>query len=348
MASVSDLVLRAEMEMAATPEEVWEGLTNPEKTRRWYFGQSLDSNLRPGSEYAYRAGDGPPSQQGTIVDFVPAQRLSMTATLVFDPEMRDDPPHRITWEIERAGADRANVRLTVDGFESETATYRMMAVSSSCENLLKGLSSVADRNVVRRLARRGGIGEVTIKDLTPALAGDFLTFFDSEAFADNPGWSACYCMEQYVPLVDWTARTAEQNRRDQEARIKDGATNGLLAYVDGEAVGWCHYGPRATMLKLDLNPTFQADAPKDVGSIVCFVIAAGYRRHGLSRQLLDAACQELARRGFAVAEGYANKNADSDANSFRGPLQMYLDAGFETFRDSPSVAVMRKPLNRPG
>jgi ribosomal protein S18 acetylase RimI-like enzyme len=34
---------------------------------------------------------------------------------------------------------------------------------------------------------------VEIKALTPELVEDYLAFFDSVAFADNPDWSGCYC-----------------------------------------------------------------------------------------------------------------------------------------------------------
>ena len=35
--------------------------------------------------------------------------------------------------------------------------------------------------------------EIVVKELTPSLRDDFLMFFDSVAFADNPDWSDCYC-----------------------------------------------------------------------------------------------------------------------------------------------------------
>jgi hypothetical protein len=35
--------------------------------------------------------------------------------------------------------------------------------------------------------------DLVVKELTPSLRDDFLHFFDSVAFADNPDWSDCYC-----------------------------------------------------------------------------------------------------------------------------------------------------------
>src|SRR2546427_10585921 len=37
------------------------------------------------------------------------------------------------------------------------------------------------------------MSQLVVKELTPSLKDDFLSFFDSVAFADNPDWSDCYC-----------------------------------------------------------------------------------------------------------------------------------------------------------
>lgn len=334
------------MEMAATPEQVWEGLTNSELTRRYYMGQAIDADLRPGSEYAYRWSSGEPSVAGTVLDVEPPRRLRLTATLLSDPETRTDPPHRVTWEIEPIGEDRSRVRLALDDFASETATYRVSAQNGGLEIDLRALAAVVDRDLISRSARLHDIGQAIVKDLTPELADDFLSFFDTVAFQDNPRWSSCYCMEEHVSPEDWNRRTAEVNRRDQEARIRNGDTRGVLAYVDGRPVGWCNAGPLTAMVGLDRFPTFKTEDAERVGSIVCFVIAPQYRRHGIARLLLDAACDLLERQGFAVAEAYPTKRVGSDAVLYRGPLPLYLDAGFETHRDGPRSVAVRKALAR--
>lgn len=98
------------------------------------------------------------------------------------------------------------------------------------------------------------------------------------------------------------------------------------------------------MVGLDRFATFKTDDAERVGSIVCFVIAPQYRRHGIARLLPDAACDLLARQGFAVAEAYPTKRVGSDAVLYRGPLQLYFDAGFETHRDGPRSVAVRKAL----
>src|SRR5262245_50034366 len=80
MARLSDLVFRAELEMAATPEQVWEGLTNPELTQRYYFGLAIDTGLRAGREYAYRGTDGEAAQSGTVLEVEAPRHLRLTST----------------------------------------------------------------------------------------------------------------------------------------------------------------------------------------------------------------------------------------------------------------------------
>jgi uncharacterized protein YndB with AHSA1/START domain/GNAT superfamily N-acetyltransferase len=344
IARLGDLILSAELEVAATPEEVWEGLTNPELTRRYYFGLAIDSDLQPGSEYAYRGADGEAAESGTLLEVEAPRRLRTTSRMLFSQEFRDDPPHRVTWEIEPIPQARSRVRLTVDGFASETATYGLHARNGGVANQLRALSTVVDRDEVARLARVERVDSIVVRELTPNLVDDFLAFFDRDAFADNPGWSSCYCMEKHVAADEWSRRTGADNRRDQEARIRGGAGRGLLAYVDGRPVGWCNAGPRTAMIGLDHLPDLRTHGTERVGAIVCFVIASRYRRHGVARQLLDSACESLAGQGFAVAEAYPSKQGGSDASEYRGPLQMYLDAGFTAFRDTPRWTVVRKAL----
>jgi len=64
-----------------------------------------------------------------------------------------------------------------------------------------------------------------------------------------------------------------------------------------------------------------------VGTAICFVIAPPYRRHGIARRLLDAACEGFAAQGLAYAEGFPVKEPQSDAQAYHGPPSLYQAAG---------------------
>lgn len=188
--------------------------------------------------------------------------------------------------------------------------------------------------------------EPVIRELTPELLDDYLKFFDNGAFADNPAWAGCYCMYYHFSGTDeeWDVRTASENRATISNLIRNGQAHGLLAYVDGKPVGWCKAAPRLALPKLNLHKDLQVDDADRVGSIVCFVISKPYRGRGIARRLLDAACDVLARRGFAFAEAYPRKHAESEADNYPGPLKMYLAAGFTIFREVDKRFIVRKPL----
>ncbi len=188
-------------------------------------------------------------------------------------------------------------------------------------------------------------GAIEIRALRPELAGDFLRFFDRDAFMDNPDWSGCYCLFYQFTGDNWDAATPEQNRAAKQDLIARGEAHGYLAYLDDAPVAWCHAAPRAGLPGLDRSPEFRFDGdPARVGAIVCFVVAAPYRRQGLARRLLDAACAGLRAQGFAIAEASPAKHARSDARDYHGRLEMYLSAGFALHRESERFAIVRKAL----
>ena len=189
-------------------------------------------------------------------------------------------------------------------------------------------------------------GPVEIRALKPELAGDFLRFFDRDAFQDNPDWSGCYCLFYQYTGDDWnTVEAAATNRAEKEALIVRGEAHGYLAYLDGAPIGWCHAAPRTTLPGLNSVPEFQSDGDhEEIGAIVCFNIAAPYRGQGLARRLLDAACDGLREQGFALAEAYPALRAHSDARDYHGRLEMFLKAGFAVHREGERFAIVRKTL----
>lgn len=189
---------------------------------------------------------------------------------------------------------------------------------------------------------------ITIQPLTAARLDDYLHFFDHLAFIDNPHWASCYC---YFYLADhdereWQSRTGAENRAAMQWLIASNRAHGYLAYLDDEPVGWCHAGPRAYFTALQNDAELRAADIDigEVGSIVCFIVARGYRQRGVATRLLDAACVDFKAQGLLVAEAYPRMGRTSDAGNHHGPLSMYLNAGFQIVREYRDVAVVRRTL----
>ncbi len=215
-----------------------------------------------------------------------------------------------------------------------------------------GLTDTSIRNYLdaeQRLSdatdRLEDIGAVEVREATTDRLDDLLDFFDHRGFAGNPGWASCYCVFHHVGgrnAPEWGNRTWRENRDMLCERIRARTTTGLLAYVDGTPAAWCNASPRSAF------PEYAGrdDHPDDeVGSIVCFVVAPPYRRHGLAAQLLDAACQMFRREDMQLAEAYPRKETrGDDASAYHGPLDLYLGAGFEQVAERDGVVVVQKRL----
>ena len=183
--------------------------------------------------------------------------------------------------------------------------------------------------------------ELIVKELTPSLRDDFLLFFDSVAFADNPDWSDCYCS-----LYHFANKGKAESRLQASSLIADDRIHGFLAYDDGKPVGWCNAANRNSYPALHWLMGPGPDKTERVGSIVCFVVASSHRNQGVSSHLLNAACKKFSQKGLEFAEGYPVKKPQSAAYNFPGPLSMYLKNGFTQHHDADWYLVVRKRLER--
>jgi uncharacterized protein YndB with AHSA1/START domain/DNA-binding transcriptional ArsR family regulator len=125
-----DLVL--ETYIRTTPKALWEALTDPEKTRFYYYGGRLDSTLQKGSPFRYTGPDGKVMLDGEIIDVVPEKRLETTFIAAWS---KDAPPTRVVYEIEPMGEV---VKLTLTHYDVEKS---QAGAESGWQLILSGLKT---------------------------------------------------------------------------------------------------------------------------------------------------------------------------------------------------------------
>ena len=130
-------------------------------------------------------------------------------------------------------------------------------------------------------------------------------------------------------------------------------TSGLVAYLDGEPVGWCAVEPRTAysgLLRNNRVPWLgrrsEDKADDTVWALTCVFARAGFRRRGISRALVKAAVDFARQRGARAIEGYPMTRTDViDEELHVGTLSAFAAAGFaEVIRPTPRRAVMRLDL----
>jgi DNA-binding transcriptional ArsR family regulator/uncharacterized protein YndB with AHSA1/START domain len=102
-------------------ESLWQAITDPAFTRRYFFGSEIHSTFEVGAPVTYTGSEGGLNVEGTIIESERPRRLVMTWRSLWTEELAADPPSTVTWEIEELGEV---CRLTLlHTFDSENATY---------------------------------------------------------------------------------------------------------------------------------------------------------------------------------------------------------------------------------
>jgi uncharacterized protein YndB with AHSA1/START domain len=96
--------------IASTPEKVWEALTSAEFSRKYFFGNSVEVDLRVGGAYIVRTGDGHLHISGEVAECMPYRKLSFTFNVNWPELIEKLGATLVTYEIEPAGDA---VRLTM-------------------------------------------------------------------------------------------------------------------------------------------------------------------------------------------------------------------------------------------
>lgn len=155
----------------------------------------------------------------------------------------------------------------------------------------------------------------------------------------NPGY--CWCMTWRATSAEYKQLDSDGRKRALHALVKDSIPIGVLAYRDGEPIGWCSIAPRETYTRLEKSTTLKRIDDRPVWSVVCFFVRRGMRGQGLALQLLRAAVEYAAEQGARIVEGYPVKPGQS--YQFMGSPAIFKAAGFrEVTRAENDRPIVRK------
>ena len=142
------------------------------------------------------------------------------------------------------------------------------------------------------------------------------------------------------------------NRSLMHEIVEAGSEPGLLAYRDGEAVGWISVAPRPQYARIlrsrRIGPAPEEATDERIWSLVCFWIPRQERGKGVANDLLKAAVDHARAHGATTLEAYPVDTASGRqpaANLFTGTLAMFKRAGFhEVGRPRGAQLVVRRDL----
>ena len=172
-------------------------------------------------------------------------------------------------------------------------------------------------------------------------------------FGERGACGGCWCMWWRLSRSQFNKQKGEGNRKALKKIVDSGEIPGILAYADGEPIGWCSVAPRERFSTLERsrilkrvveNPAEGGDE-KPVWSVVCFFVAKPFRRKGVTVKLLKAAVEYAKKRGAKIVEGYPiepKKGKMPDVFANTGLASAFRQAGFvEVLRRSETRPIMR-------
>ncbi len=126
----------------ATPEQVWQGITQTEFRRQYFFGSTFESTLEPGSPLRSHGPDGELWGDDTVLECDPPRLLSHSWRSLWDPAAAQEAPSRVTWRIEEQGDGITKLTVVHDRLEHSPATAR--GVSGGWALVISGLKTVLE------------------------------------------------------------------------------------------------------------------------------------------------------------------------------------------------------------
>jgi uncharacterized protein YndB with AHSA1/START domain len=141
---MSGHIARAQCEIDAPPDKVWQALTDPELIKKYMFGSEVRSDWKPGSPITWKGEfEGREYQdKGEIIAVEPGRRLEFTH---FSPltgqEDRPENYHNVQYELQQTDGG-TSVRLTQDNSSSAEEAEHSAA---NWQMMLDGLKRVVEQ-----------------------------------------------------------------------------------------------------------------------------------------------------------------------------------------------------------
>jgi uncharacterized protein YndB with AHSA1/START domain len=124
-----------------TPAKLWEALTTPEFTRKYWFGCWQDSAWTKGASWKLMFPDGRAADAGEVLEIDPPNRLVLNWRNEFRPELHEEGFSRATFELEHLDDV---VKLTVIHEIDRTGSKFIAAVSNGWPAILSSLKSLLE------------------------------------------------------------------------------------------------------------------------------------------------------------------------------------------------------------
>ena len=151
---------------------------------------------------------------------------------------------------------------------------------------------------------------------------------DLRRFSEQHGkFRWCSCMRWRMSSTEFQRSSKECRAASLEELVRQGTPVGVLAYLEGEPVGWCSVAQRDSYAGLERYRALPRLDDKPVWAVVCFFVDRRVRRQGVTLGLLKAAVEYARSQGAEIVEGYPVQPGNH-LYTYMGSPETFRKAGF--------------------
>jgi acetyltransferase (GNAT) family protein len=180
------------------------------------------------------------------------------------------------------------------------------------------------------------------------------TYPDFERLASKQG--ICWCTYYQRPKPVSGVHHEELkgvNQKFKKSLLKRGKSHAILVYSNDTPVGWCQYGVKDELPRIDAGRGYKKIQPLETDQklwrITCFFTDRAYREKGVSKFALRSALESIKKQGGGIVEAYpvVSKKMTAVAEwRWFGTPGMFEREGFEQVGPlGTSWVLMRKTVS---
>lgn len=128
----------------ATPDEIWDAITKPEFSAKYFYGARVDTTGETGASFRYHSPDGSSLWADEVVLESDRPHLLVVGwRSLYDPDLVDEPSSRVRWDIQQQDGGFSLLTVTHDRLEGAPKTAANV-VGTGWMMVLSGLKTVLE------------------------------------------------------------------------------------------------------------------------------------------------------------------------------------------------------------
>ena len=150
--------------------------------------------------------------------------------------------------------------------------------------------------------------------------------FDSLFSASGGVWGGCWCTF-YQKTGPFDSNAYDKNRKAKRKLVSLGIAHGTIVLCGSDPVGWCQFGPREELPRIDTKKDYVPTA-RNAWRVTCFFVSKEHRKQGFAEFALKESIAAMKKLGVRSVEAYPVEGERSATNLWSGTPELFEKVGF--------------------